>query len=127
MAIFKVEQTRDFIVMAKYHLRDVRLSLKAKGLFSVMMSLPEEGNCTIQDLAAICKEGAESIGSGLRELEAAGYILRYILRGDKGRITGIRYVLYEQPCIVSWDDSDVEVRLEESKNGGCWNDKARHI
>ena len=99
MAVFRVEKTRDYIVMAKFHLKDTSLSLKAKGLLSMMLSLPDEWNYTTRGLAAICKEGVESISSGLKELENAGYIVRNRLRDDKGRITDTEYIIYEQPCV----------------------------
>jgi hypothetical protein len=97
MAIFRVEKTRDYIVMAKYHLKDRSLSLKSKGLLTTMLSLPEQWNYTTRGLAAICKEGVESIGTALKELENAGYIVRNRLRDKKGRITDTEYVIYEQP------------------------------
>ena len=66
--------------MSNYHLRDKALSLKSKGLLSMMLSLPEDWNYTTRGLAKICKEGVDAIGGALRELEAAGYIVRHQLR-----------------------------------------------
>ena len=97
MAIFRVERTRDYTVMSNHHLKDTGLSLKSKGLLSMMLSLPESWNYTTRGLAAICKEGVDAIGSAIRELEAAGYIVRRLLRGDNGRITDTEYVIYERP------------------------------
>ena len=97
MAIFRVERTRDYTVMSNHHLKDTGLSLKSKGLLSIMLSLPESWNYTTRGLAAICKEGVDAIGSAIRELEAAGYIVRRLLRGDDGRITDTEYVIYERP------------------------------
>ena len=74
MAVFRIEKTRDYTVMANHHLKNRTLTLKAKGLLSVMLSLPEEWNYTTRGLAAICREGVDSIGAALRELEDAGYI-----------------------------------------------------
>ena len=62
-----------------------------------MLSLPESWNYTTRGLAAICREGVDAIGSAIRELEAAGYIVRRLLRGDDGRITDTEYVIYERP------------------------------
>ena len=73
------------------------LSLKAKGLLSMMLSLPEDWNYTTRGLAKICKEGVDAIGAALRELEAAGYIVRHKLRDRQGRISDTEYVIYEQP------------------------------
>lgn len=97
MAVFRVERTRDYTVMSNFHLKDMNLSLKAKGLLSMMLSLPETWNYTTRGLAAICKEGVDAIGSAVRELEAAGYIVRRLLRGEGGRIADTEYVIYEQP------------------------------
>ena len=87
MAVFRVERTRDYTVMCNHHLKDSNLSLKAKGLLSMMLSLPDEWNYTTRGLAAICKEGVDAIGKTLKELELAGYIIRRQLRGKDGRIS----------------------------------------
>lgn len=100
MAIFRVERTRDYTVMCNCHLRDQNLSLKAKGLLSMMLSLPDDWNYTTKGLATICKEGVEAIGTGLKELEKAGYIVRHLLRGEHGRITDTEYIIYERPQVV---------------------------
>ena len=71
MAVFRVERTRDYTVMSNYHLKDTGLTLKAKGLLSMMLSLPDEWNYTTRGLASICKESVETIGKTLRELESA--------------------------------------------------------
>ena len=97
MAVFRIERTRDYTVMSNHHLRNGKLSLKAKGLLSMMLSLPEDWNYTTRGLAAICKEGVDAIGGALRELEAAGYIVRHQLRDRQGRISDTEYVIYEQP------------------------------
>ena len=73
MAVFRIEKTRDYTVMSNYHLRDMSLSLKAKGLLSLMLSLPENWDYTMKGLAYICKDGIDSISGGIRELEAHGY------------------------------------------------------
>ena len=97
MAVYRVERTRDYTVMSNFHLRDANLTLKAKGLLSMMLSLPDQWNYSTRGLASICKEGVDSIGRTVRELEAAGYIIRRQLRGEKGRIIDTEYVIYEQP------------------------------
>ena len=97
MAVFRIERTRDYTVMNNHHLRNANLSLKAKGLLSMMLSLPEDWNYTTRGLAKICKEGVDAIGAALRELEAAGYIVRHKLRDRQGRISDTEYVIYEQP------------------------------
>ena len=97
MAVYRVQRTRDYTVMSNYHLRDKNLTLKSKGLLSMILSLPDEWNYTTRGLAAICKEGVDAIGSALKELETAGYIVRRQLRGAKGRITDTEYIIYERP------------------------------
>lgn len=91
MAVFRIERTRDYTVMSNHHLRNGKLSLKAKGLLSMMLSLPEDWNYTTRGLAAICKEGVDAIGGALRELETAGYIVRHLRRGHK-----LHFVLLEE-------------------------------
>ena len=97
MAVFRIERTRDYTVMSNHHLRNEKLSLKAKGLLSMMLSLPDDWNYTTRGLAKICKEGVDAIGGSLRELESAGYIVRHQLRDRYGRISDTEYVIYEQP------------------------------
>ena len=97
MAVFRIERTRDYTVMSNHHLRNVALSLKAKGLLSMMLSLPDDWNYTTRGLAKICKEGVDAIGGALRELEREGYIVRHQLRDAQGRISDTEYVIYEQP------------------------------
>ena len=97
MAVFRIERTRDYTVMSNHHLRNHELSLKAKGLLSMMLSLPDDWNYTTRGLAKICKEGVDAIGNALRELETAGYIVRNQLRDQQGRISDTEYVIYEQP------------------------------
>ena len=98
MAVCRIDRTLDYTVISNHHLKDTALSLKAKGLLSMMLSLPDEWNYTTRGLAAICKEGVDAIGGALRELEKAGYIVRRQLRGPGGRISDTEYTIYEKPC-----------------------------
>ena len=97
MAVCRVEKTKNYTVMANYHLRDKRLSLKAVGLLSKMLSLPEEWDYTTRGLAAICKDGVDAIGAALKELENCGYLVRHRLRDDRGRMRDTEYVIYTCP------------------------------
>ena len=97
MAVFRVERTRDYTVMSNHHLKNRLLSLKAKGLLSVMLSLPDEWDYTLRGLAAISKEGVDAIREAIRELEDAGYIVRSRGRNEKGQLSGTEYVIYEHP------------------------------
>ena len=106
MAVFRIDKTRDYTVMSNHHLRNKALSLKSKGLLSMMLSLPEDWNYTTRGLSKICKEGTDSIGSALKELEQTGYIVRNRLRDSKGKITDVEYIIYEAPLIREPDTLD---------------------
>jgi len=97
MAVFRVEKNKGYTVMSNHHLRDRDLSLKAKGLLSQMLSLPEDWDFTLAGLSRINRESIDAIRSAIRELEEAGYITRSRERDEKGRLRGADYVIYEQP------------------------------
>ena len=97
MAVFRIEKTRDYTVMANHHLRNTKLSLKAKGLLSLMLSLPEDWDYTTKGLAKTCKDGVDSICSTVNELEEHGYVIRERIRNAKGQLTDIQYTILEQP------------------------------
>ena len=116
MAVFRIERTRDYTVMSNHHLRDKGLSLKSKGLLSMMLSLPEDWNYTTRGLAKICKEGVDAIGGALRELEAAGYIVRHQMRDRQGRISDTEYVIYEQPQPKAPDTPQPDTASPDTEN-----------
>ena len=97
MARFNVERVQGYTIMSNYHLRDNRLSMKAKGLMSVMLSLPPEWDYSLRGLTAICRECQSSIAAMVRELEECGYIERYQERGADGKLGGCVYNIYEKP------------------------------
>lgn len=105
MAVFRVEKTKDFTIMSNHHLRNPKLSLKAKGLLSLMLSLPEDWDYTTKGLAQICKEGVDSIGTALKELERYGYLTRRRLRCENGQLGDIEYTIHETPVEVSGESS----------------------
>ena len=106
MAVFRIDKTKNYTVMANYHLRDTSLSLKAKGLLSLMLSLPEGWDYTTKGLACICKDGVDSICSTVKELEKAGYVQRRRLRNELGHFTEIEYTILEKPvCTASSEES----------------------
>lgn len=108
MAVFRIDKTRDYTVMSNHHLRNKSLSLKAKGLLSLMLSLPDNWDYTTKGLACICKDGIDSISSAIKELESAGYVIRRRLRNAQGRLTEIEYIIMEQPQVpVVSDDSPI--------------------
>ena len=116
MAVFRIERTRDYTVMSNHHLRDKALSLKSKGLLSMMLSLPEDWNYTTRGLAKICKEGVDAIGGALRELESAGYIVRNQMRDRQGRISDTEYVIYEQPQPKAPDTPQPDTASPDTEN-----------
>ena len=97
MAVFRVERNKGYTVMSNHHLRNKELSLKAKGLLSQMLSLPEDWDYTLAGLSRINREKIDAIREAIRELERAGYIVRSRTRDEKGRLRGADYVIYEQP------------------------------
>ena len=97
MAVFRVERNKGYTVMSNHHLRNKELSLKAKGLLSQMLSLPEDWDYTLAGLSCINREKIDAIREAVKELERAGYIVRSRERDEKGRLRGADYVIFEQP------------------------------
>ena len=97
MSVFRVEKNKGYTVMSNHHLRNHTLSLKAKGLLSQMLSLPDDWDYTLQGLAQINKESIDAIREAVRELERAGYIKRSRERDERGCLRGTVYTIYEQP------------------------------
>ena len=114
MAVFRVERNTGYTVMSNHHLRNRELTLKAKGLLSQMLSLPEDWDYTLaglshinRDLAGLShinREKIDAIREAVRELERAGYIVRSRERDEKGRLRGADYVIYEQPQLPPTPD-----------------------
>ncbi len=97
MPVFRVERNKGYTVMSNYHLRDKSLSLKAKGLLSQILSLPENWDYTLQGLAYINREQLDAIRQAVHELERAGYIVRARERDSRGRLREAEYTIYEEP------------------------------
>jgi len=97
MAVFRVEKTKDYTVMSNHHLRDKDLSLKAKGMLSLMLSLPDDWDYTLAGLEYICKDGITSIRNTVMELEELGYLVRRRLRNEKGQLGDTEYTIHEKP------------------------------
>ena len=121
MAVFRIEKTRDYTVMSNYHLRDMSLSLKAKGLLSLMLSLPENWDYTMKGLSRICKDGIDSISGGIRELEAHGYLIRARVRGANGQLGSIEYTILEQPIQNVACSLAISVSVLQKRNLILWN------
>ena len=97
MAVYRVEKTHDYTVMANHHLRDERLSLKAKGLLSMLLSLPDDWEISIRGLASIVTDGVGAVQTGINELLDAGYIVRRRQHAESGAFAGFEYIIHEIP------------------------------
>ena len=93
--VFRVVKTKNYTMMSNQHLKDKRLTLKAKGLMSVMLSLPENWDYTLRGLSAISKEGVDAVSEAVKELERSGYVIRNRKRDERGRLSGTEYLIYE--------------------------------
>lgn len=100
MGIVRVHKTKNFTVMSNYHFREKKMSLKAKGLLSLMLSLPDDWNYSISGLVTLSKDGKDSVMSALAELEEFGYLTRERVINDKGQFSGVDYNIYEQPQAI---------------------------
>ena len=97
MAVFRVERTQNYTVMSNYHLRDKTISFKAKGLLSLMLSLPEDWDYTLAGLARISLEGKDAIRAAVVELEKAGYVQRRQTTDKAGKFGSNEYIIREYP------------------------------
>ena len=105
--IFRVEKTKNYTVMSNYHLKDKNLSLKAKGLLSLMLSLPDDWDYSINGLVTICKDGETAVRSTLKELEDTDYLVRQRVY-ENGKIVDWEYIVYENPYVNTEVDLHVE-------------------
>nr|WP_235397181.1 DUF6017 domain-containing protein [Pseudoflavonifractor phocaeensis] len=101
MAVFRVEKNRNYTVMSNVHLRDRSLPLKAKGLLSLILSLPDGWDFTLKGLAKLSADGLDSTRSAIRALEKSGYIIRRQLYDGQGRFAKNEYTVFESPQPVS--------------------------
>lgn len=111
MSVYRVEKTSNFTIMSNRHLQDRRLSLKAKGLLSYMLSLPDDWDYSVRGLAVCCKEGADAIRHAIHELEANGYLRRTTDRSS-GKISGQIYDIFEEPIDVEKAEASEEPALD---------------
>ena len=115
MTVMRTFKNKNYTVMSNTHLRDKNLSLKAKGLLSVMLSLPDNWNYSIAGLVAICKENDTAIKSALNELKENGYLIVNKLKpskATKGKI-GYEYLIFETP-----DKEEQKKLMKQSQEGG---------
>ena len=97
MSTFRVNKNVNYTVMSNHHLQDKRLSLKAKGLLSYMLSLPDDWDYSLKGLTTGCRDGIDSVRSAVHELEDGGYLCRSKVRDARGRIIDYNYEVFELP------------------------------
>ena len=114
MSIMRVHKTKNFTIMSNHHFKEKGMSLKAKGLLSLMLSLPDDWNYSISGLVTLSKDGKDSVMSALNELEKFGYLKRTRLTNSKGQFQGIEYDIYEQP--------QPQTPVAEEQNSGNQNE-----
>lgn len=97
MSVFRINKTRDFTIMSNSHFKEKKMSLKAKGLLSLMLSLPDDWQYNLKGLVTLSKDGKDSVMAGLAELEEFGYLRRERTKDESGKFSGIVYHIYETP------------------------------
>ena len=97
MSVIRIHKNSNFTVMSNYHFKEKKMSLKAKGLLSLMLSLPDDWNYSVSGLVTLSKDGKDSVMSALGELETFGYLERTRMINNKGQFSGIEYHIYEEP------------------------------
>ena len=97
MSVFRVNKTKNYTIISNHHFKEKQMSLKAKGLLSLMLSLPDDWNYSVSGLVKLSKDGKDSVMSALSELEKFGYLIRVKLINEKGQFSGIEYNIYEEP------------------------------
>ena len=118
MSVIRIHKTNNFTVMSNFHFKEKRMSLKAKGLLSLMLSLPDDWNYSISGLVKLSKDGKDSVMSALSELEKFGYLTRSKVVNSKGQFSGMEYNIYEEP---QWEDPVAEEQNAEKPNSGKSN------
>lgn len=119
MSVFRINKTANYTVMSNHHFKEKKMSLKAKGLLSLMLSLPDDWDYSISGLATLSKDGKDSIMSALAELEKFGYLTRQRVTDEKGRFAGVEYNIFETPQPqepVSENSNSVKQNSEKSNS-----------
>lgn len=116
MGVIRVNKTKNYTVLSNYHFKEKTMSLKAKGLLSLMLSLPDDWNYSIAGLVALSKDGKDSVMSALSELEKFGYLSRSQVVNSKGQFSGVEYDIYEQPQLeISFAEKEKSVKQKSVK------------
>mgnify|MGYP004613657945 CR=1 FL=1 len=129
MAVFKVEKIQNYTIMSNHHLQNKNLSLKAKGLLSYMLSLPEDWDYSLAGLVANCKESKTALTTALNELKANGYLIIEKMYPNQTVSKRIEYVynIFEEPHLepgihkqdmenLDLDFQDVEFNTQQNTN-----------
>ena len=118
MSIIRVHKTSNYTVMSNNHFKEKKMSLKAKGLLSLMLSLPDDWDFNLAGLVTLSKDGKDSVMSALSELEKFGYLKRTRLTNSKGQFAGVEYNIYEMPQVEEpvADNQNSEKQQEENQN-----------
>lgn len=98
MSVYRIKKNHNYTVLSNYHFKEKTMSLKAKGLLSLMLSLPDDWDYSTEGLAKLSSDGITAVRSALQELEKFGYLVRERIR-ENGRISDWIYNIYEQPNI----------------------------
>ena len=95
--IFRVPKVNNYTIISNIHFKDQRLSLRAKGLLSLILSLPEDWDLSLKGLVKICTEGRDAVANTIKELISFGYVKKTQLRGKDGKLGRVVYEIYEKP------------------------------
>ena len=113
MAVARTHHTKDYTCMSNYHFKDKSISLKSKGLLSLMLSLPDTWDYSVSGLAALSSDGETSVRTAVKELEEHHYLKRTPIR-ENGRIIDWEYDIYEKPLdLLHVENQQVEISLQE--------------
>ena len=118
MAVFRIEKNKDYTVMSNYHLRDKKLTFKAKGMLSFMLSLPDDWDYSLNGLCSVSKEGVRAIRTILQELEQNKYLERKRIQNINGCFD-YDYYIYEQPYTQKGNMEDTVMLTPHSQNGNA--------
>lgn len=120
--VFRVEKNKNYTTISNHHLQDKNLSLKAKGLLTLMLSLPPDWDMTLKGLVSLSGDGVDSVRSGILELENAGYLQRSRSRNNLGQLLCTEYTIYEQSITES-----VTSAVENPENSNIIYSENTHI
>ena len=121
MSVFRISKTKNFTVMSNYHFKEKGMSLKAKGLLSLMLSLPDTWDYSISGLVKLSKDGKDSVMTALAELEKFGYLTRTQLTNSKGQFSGVEYNIFEEPQTDSAVSANTNSAFEKAEKSHTEN------